>query len=77
MIENASFDVISRSLDFSVKSEFSSATRRIIYNFSELDIAERGHFHVDVMSGIGSGLVVYQTISLTYLTPMFMEKTWE
>lgn len=68
MIENASFDVISRSLDFSVKSEFSSATRRIIYNFSELDIAERGHFHVDVMSGIGSGLVVYQNFRFFLLT---------
>ena len=68
MIKDARFEGILRALEFSKKSKFATATRRIIYNFSEQDIEDRGHFHVDVMSGIGSGLVVYQNFLFFLLT---------
>ncbi|ODC04020.1 hypothetical protein BFW38_11210 [Terasakiispira papahanaumokuakeensis] len=68
MIENAGFEDIRRGLEFTKQSEFAKATRRIVYNFSEINIEERGHFHVDVMSGIGSGLIVYQNFRFFLLT---------
>lgn len=68
MIQNASFNEIFAALEFSKSSRFAKATRRIIYNFSEAKIEERGHFHVDVMSGIGSGLIVYQNFRFFLLT---------
>lgn len=68
MIENASFNEIFEALEYSKRSGFAKATRRIIYNFSEASIEERGHFHVDVMSGIGSGLIVYQNFRFFLLT---------
>lgn len=68
MIENANKSQIHSALDFSLNCSFAKATRRIIYNFSEEFIEERGHFHVDVMSGIGSGLVIYQNYRFFLLT---------
>lgn len=68
MIENADFEEIRKALEFSKQSRFAKATRRILYNFSEASIEERGHFHVDVMSGIGSGLIVYQNFRFFLLT---------
>lgn len=68
MIKNASSGDVKRALDFSVSSSFAKATRRIIYNLSYDDIAERGYFHVDVMSGVGSGLLVYQDFRFFLLT---------
>lgn len=68
MIENAGFEEIRRALEFSRLSRFAKATRRIVHNFSEDNIEERGHFHVDVMSGIGSGLIVYQNFRFFLLT---------
>lgn len=68
MIENASHEEILKSLDYSAQSEFHNATRRIIYNFSEQSLKDRGYFHVDVMSGIGSGLIVYQNFRFFLLT---------
>lgn len=68
MVENASFEEIRRALEFSRQSEFATATRRIIYNFSEEDLEDRGYFHVDIMSGIGSGVIVYQNFRFFLLT---------
>lgn len=65
---NADFEEIRRALEFSRSSSFAKATRRIIYNFSEANIEERGHFHVDVMSGVGSGLILYQNFRFFLLT---------
>lgn len=68
MIKNATVSQIRRALEFSYNSNFAMATRRIIHNFSEMNIRERGYFNVDVMSGIGSGLIIYQNYRFFLLT---------
>lgn len=68
MTKSASEEQIARAIDFSKKSQFAMATRRIIYNHSDLGIEDRGYFHVDVMSGVGSGLVIFQNHRFFLLT---------
>jgi len=56
------------ALNESINSDAVKATRRIFFNHLDESLEERGHFHVDMMYGAGSGLLIKKNKTFYLLT---------